>query len=118
MHVSGSFGKHQQFLDLATAAREQRSEKGTASKSLTVYVGDSVTDLLAMLDADVGIVVGDSATFTQVASAFSIPIRPLASAYEELSMEGESSEARLVGRGRCIYRARWAEIDAFLFGEG
>lgn len=117
--VSGSFGKHSRFLSLAARARETVSvSPETSGKAMTIYVGDSVTDLLAMLDADVGIVVGTSGTFEKVASAFGIAIRPLASAYEVFD-DGQDSPSRGASRGpgQCVYRAsQWAEIDVFLFG--
>lgn len=122
--IAGSFGKHRRFLDLVTAARatpggsEQRA--GSTQRSLAVYVGDSVTDLLAMLDADVGIVVGDCGTFARVANAFGISVRPLASAYEALEVPGrERGGHESAGSGCCIYRvSHWAEIEVFLFGGG
>lgn len=85
---------------------------------MTIYVGDSVTDLLAMLDADVGIVVGNSGSFEKVARAFGIDIRPLASVYEAMDGTGElPRRAAPSGSGQCVYRAsQWAEIDVFLFG--
>jgi len=46
--------------EIMRALREQ-------SPGTSVYVGDSVTDLLALLEADVGIVVGTSATLMKVA---------------------------------------------------
>jgi len=118
MKVSGSFGKHQHFIKLAAAAREAVDGPEKSSRSITVYVGDSVTDLLAMLDADVGIVVGDSDTFEKVARAFGIPIRPLASAYEALHENGEVLDQGVPDPARqCVYRvSQWAEIDVFLFG--
>ena len=91
---------------------------------MTIYVGDSVTDLLAMLDADVGIVVGtsDGDAFERVAGAFGVPIRPLAAAYGalgEAGCEADSLEEGSTGHGSCVYRASgWAEIDVFLFGDG
>ncbi|CAM9389533.1 unnamed protein product [Ectocarpus sp. 12 AP-2014] len=116
--IPGSFGKHQRFLDLAAMARESVASSESSPRLMTVYVGDSVTDLLAMLDADVGIVVGHSGSFEKVARAFGIDIRPLASVYEamdgtwELPRTGAPS-----GSGQCVYRAsQWAEIDVFLFG--
>lgn len=118
MNVSGSFGKHQHFLTLAAAAREAVARSETSSRSLTIYVGDSVTDLLAMLDADVGIVVGNSDTFEKVAGAFGVAIRPLASAYETLRENDELQKQGVPGpAGQCVYRvSQWAEIDVFLFG--
>lgn len=116
--VSGSFGKHQRFLDLAASARKAVGGLEPSPRSITVYVGDSVTDLLAMLDADVGIVVGNSGTFERLTRAFGIAVLPLASAYEALDT-GESSGEAPPGRGRCVYRvSQWAEIEVFLFGDG
>lgn len=118
VQVSGSFGKHQRFLNLEAAAREHFASSDPSTRAITIYVGDSVTDLLAMLDADVGIVVGNSGTFEKAASAFGIAIRPLASAYEaldgteELLRQGSPDPA-----GQCVYRvSQWAEIEVFLFG--
>lgn len=117
VQVSGSFGKHQRFLTLEAAARETFASSEPA-RSITIYVGDSVTDLLAMLDADVGIVVGNSGTFDKAAGAFGIAVRPLASAYgvldgtEKLRRQGAPDPT-----GQCVYRvSQWAEIDVFLFG--
>lgn len=107
VNFSSAFGKRKRFLDLASAAR------GT-SRNLTIYVGDSVTDLLAMLDADVGILVGNNTSFERVASTFGVSIRPLVSVYEALR-GGCDEFSRPWG---CIYRvAHWAEIEVFLFGD-
>lgn len=119
VQVSGSFGKHERFLTLEAAARETFANSEHSSRSLSIYVGDSVTDLLAMLDADVGIVVGDSGIFEETASAFGLTVRPLASAYEALhGMEGvrkPGAPDRITGQ--CVYRvSQWAEIEVFLFG--
>ena len=117
VEVSGSFGKHQRFLALEAAARDAFANSDP-SRSISIYIGDSVTDMLAMLDADVGIVVGDSDTFTKAASAFGIAVRPLASAYgavdgaEVLRRQGAPDST-----GQCVYRvSQWAEIEVFLFG--
>lgn len=118
VQVSGSFGKHRRFLTLEAAARESLFSSPPSTRPITIYVGDSVTDLLAMLDADVGIVVGDSGTFHEAAGAFGITIRPLVSAYgtldgtEELRRPGAPAPT-----GQYVYRvSHWAEIEVFLFG--
>lgn len=118
VQVSGSFGKHQRFLNLEAAARETFASPEPSARSITIYVGDSVTDLLAMLDADVGIVVGESGTFKKAASAFGIAVRPLASAYGALDGTEESLRQRAPDpAGQCVYRvSQWAEIEVFLFG--
>lgn len=116
--VSGSFGKHRHFLNLEAAARETFVGSEPSTRPMTIYVGDSVTDLLAMLDADVGIVVGDSDTFEKVASAFGIAVRPLASAYGALDGTEDSLRRGTPHLGgQCVYRvSQWAEIEVFLFG--
>lgn len=119
VQVSGSFGKHQRFLTLKAAARETFASLEPPTRSMTIYVGDSVTDLLAMLDAEVGIVVGDSSTFDEAASAFGITVRPLASAYGALDGAEELRRQGVPDRtGQCVvYRvSHWAEIEVFLFG--
>lgn len=124
IRIPGSSGKHRCFRDLAIMARETAGDSEhtgvsmSGQRSLTVFVGDSVTDLLAMLDADIGIVVGSSGTFAKVATAFGIPIRPLAAAHEALGgKRGETCDRGLSEPDNCIYRvSNWAEIDAFLFG--
>lgn len=117
LKVSGSSGKHQRFLTLAATARETLTSYESSPRSMTIYVGDSVTDLLAMLDADVGIVVGDSETFKKVATAFGITIRPLVSAYAVLDDTGKLRKGAPDPAGQCVYRvSQWAEIDVFLFG--
>ena len=123
--VSGSFGKHKHFLNLAATARETARGFEAVPRTMSVYVGDSVTDLLAMLDADVGIVVGnsDGDAFERVATAFGIEIRPLAAVYGTLGETGGQAGGSLdegsTGRGSCVYRASgWPEIDVFLFGDG
>ena len=45
---------------------------------LTVYVGDSASDLSPLLAADVGIIVGQNKTLRRVAAAAGIAIKPLA----------------------------------------
>lgn len=97
-------------------ARKTTGRSESSGPLLTIYVGDSVTDLLAMLDADVGIVVGNSGTFERVANAFGITVCPLASAYEALEKK-EKSSVEEVGLN-VVYRvSHWAEIEVFLFGD-
>jgi hypothetical protein len=42
-----------------------------------VYVGDSVSDLLPLLKADVGVVIGSNALLRRVTAHFGIQLRPL-----------------------------------------
>ena len=46
---------------------------------LTVYVGDSMSDLAPLLSADVGIVIGQNKLLRRVAKAAGIQLKPLVS---------------------------------------
>ncbi len=48
------------------------------AKGLTVYIGDSASDVSPLLAADVGIIVGQNKLLRQVAAAAGITIKPLA----------------------------------------
>lgn len=95
-HVGGGAAKR---------AALQALRVGEAGDGLVCYVGDSVTDLLALLDADVGIVMGSSSSLLRVAQAFGVELRPLVHA------RGTESIAKGLG---ILYRTdSWAEIAAF-----
>ena len=46
-------------------------------QGVSVYIGDSASDLAAMLAADLGIVVGKSSSLRQVAAFCGVQLRPL-----------------------------------------
>lgn len=46
-------------------------------KGQTLYIGDSVTDLLAILEADVGVLIGTKQTAVQAMKRFGIPTRTI-----------------------------------------
>jgi len=79
---------------------------------LSVYIGDSIMDMLAMLECDIGIVVGTNNTLGRVCHHLGIPIVPL---------DGQTNPCKLpsqVGKeasGRVLYRAAsWEDIGALL----
>ncbi|GAX85128.1 hypothetical protein CEUSTIGMA_g12548.t1 [Chlamydomonas eustigma] len=49
-----------------------------AERKPVIYVGDSVSDLIPLLKADLGLVIGNNALLRRVASCFGIQLRPLA----------------------------------------
>lgn len=60
-------------LLLKKAAKRQ----GSSSSSLSVYVGDSMSDLAPLLAVDLGIVVGQNKLLRRVARAAGITLKPL-----------------------------------------
>lgn len=74
-----------------------------------MFIGDSVTDVLALMAADVGIVVGESGTLRRMLRRFGWKIRGLVAFPVKKEERGKAS--------RVVYAAEdWAEIAAFLYG--
>ena len=89
-----------------------------AVSNVTSYIGDSLTDLLCLLQSDVGIIVGESSTLTQFLGGLGLEA-PLLSeekrsidtvAAQEISREQNTSKVRT----NVLYRAEtWSDIERF-----
>lgn len=87
-------------------------------KILTVYIGDSVGDLLCLLKADVGIVISSSSSLRRVGSHFGVSFVPLfpgvVKKQKQYVKNGSPSWKGLSG---VLYTvSSWAEIHAFIQG--
>ena len=65
------------FDKLKLVRRLIESEAGHGK--VTIFVGDSITDLLSMLEADIGIIIGNSNTLLSLARICGIKVSPLSS---------------------------------------
>lgn len=82
-------------------------EKAENSSGVTIYIGDSFTDLLALLKADVGIIIGESESMYKVCNDFGIHVVPSS----EWSYERFSNEENKV-----LYSvSTWNDIQEFIF---
>eukprot|EP00741_Cyanophora_paradoxa_P003764 tig00000093_g3658.t1 len=98
--------RHKRDIIRALAAHEAAAG-AVAAAGPSVYVGDSINDLLAMLEVDVGIVVGESSSIGRLCHTLRVPILPL---------PAEPGPASRAASGRVLYRAAsWADIARFLF---
>ncbi|XP_021734748.1 bifunctional TH2 protein, mitochondrial-like [Chenopodium quinoa] len=91
---------------------------GDDKKNLSVYIGDSVGDLLCLLKADIGIVVGSSSSLKRLGSHFGVSFVPL---FEGLvkkqreCVEGDSFNWK--AKPGVLYTASsWSELHAFILG--
>lgn len=87
------------LLDIAARSGSQ--------DGLSVFVGDSPSDLAALTAADVGIVIGSRPLLRSVASAAGLVLQPLVAA----------DMTTPVAAGILFEATCWAEIEAFLFGK-
>ncbi|KAK3445423.1 hypothetical protein EUGRSUZ_A01666 [Eucalyptus grandis] len=86
---------------------------------LTVYVGDCVGDLLCLLEADIGIVIGSSESLRKVGSQFGVTFVPLfaATVKKQKELDDGGSVSWKGARSGVLYTVScWAEIHAFLLG--
>lgn len=83
-------------------------------RGLSVYIGDSMTDLSALISADVGIILGSNRHIRHVAAVAGLQIRPLVT----YPMDVESAAAHFDSETHpVIYEASsWSEVYAFVFG--
>ncbi|KAH7571817.1 hypothetical protein JRO89_XS04G0148700 [Xanthoceras sorbifolium] len=91
---------------------------GNDRKKLTVYVGDSVGDLLCLLEADIGIVIGSSSSLRRVGSQFGVSFVPLYPGLVKKQKEYvEGSSCNWKGLSGILYTvSSWAEVQAFILG--
>ncbi|GMY06205.1 bifunctional TH2 protein, mitochondrial-like [Fagus crenata] len=87
-------------------------------KQLTVYIGGAVGDLLCLLQADVGIVIGYSPSLRRLGYHFGVSFVPLFSGLVKKQREVvEDGSCNWKGLSGILYTvSSWAEIHAFILG--
>lgn len=87
-------------------------------KELIVYIGDSVGDLLCLLEADIGIVIGSSSSLRRVGTQFGVSFVPLFPGLVEKQKDYvEGSSLSWNGLSGILYTVScWAEVHAFILG--
>ncbi|KAG9447726.1 hypothetical protein H6P81_013854 [Aristolochia fimbriata] len=104
-------------IDKVQAFKDILSKCSDTGRHLSVYVGDSVGDLLCMLQADVGIVIGSSASLRKVGNQFGVSFVPLFSGVVKKQKEFVEEGSSWKGLSGVLYTVgSWAEIHAFVFG--
>ncbi|XP_027363943.1 bifunctional TH2 protein, mitochondrial [Abrus precatorius] len=105
-------------IDKVEAFRNIMKSCNDDKKNLTIYIGDSVGDLLCLLEADVGIVIGSSSSLRRVGTQFGISFVPLFSGLVKKQKEYiEGSTSNWKGLSGILYTvSSWAEVHAFILG--
>jgi hypothetical protein len=99
------------FGRIAAAERDATAAPGGGAPGASVYVGDSASDVLPLLAADYGIIVGSNALLRRVLAAHGARLAPLCAAPLQPPRQQEDVAAPVVYEA-----AGWNEINAFLFG--
>ncbi|GBF95200.1 phosphomethylpyrimidine kinase [Raphidocelis subcapitata] len=98
------------------AALQAARGKGGGGGGAAVFVGDSATDVLPLLAADYGIVVGSNKLLRRALARHGASLVPLCAAPLTAPARGGGGAAS-DGVARVVYEAAsWDEIHAFLFG--
>lgn len=87
-------------------------------KNLTIYIGDSIGDLLCLLEADIGIVIGSSSSLRRLGSHFGVSFVPLYDGLVKKQRElVEGSNVNWNGLTGVVYTvSSWDEIYSFVIG--
>jgi thiamine phosphate phosphatase / amino-HMP aminohydrolase len=97
--------------ELLRSLLSDRDEQNRVKPS--VYIGDSLGDLSALLEADIGVVVGTSSSLRKVCSSFGIELKSL----DCLVLSNQGSTGLGTKDKRTLYTAdSWAHIGFCLFG--
>ncbi|GAQ77630.1 hypothetical protein KFL_000010785 [Klebsormidium nitens] len=81
------------------------ARKPAESQGLTVYVGDSVTDLLPLVSADLGVLLGCSASAERVCRAFGVTLQAVP---EFLAQHQDRPVESRRGTGRLLQAQSWS----------
>lgn len=110
--------KIQSPLDKVEKFKSIRSDADSTVPFLSVYIGDSAGDLLCLLEADIGIVVGSSTSLRRVGRQFGVSFVPLFLGLVEKQRQLMDEDASVFKpRSGVLYTvSSWSEIHAFVLG--
>ncbi|XP_022746780.1 bifunctional TH2 protein, mitochondrial-like [Durio zibethinus] len=109
--VQSPIDKIQAFNDILQDCSNDRN-------ILTVYIGDTVGDLLCLLKADIGIVIDCSSSLRRLGRRYGVSFVPLLPALVEKQKQyAEGSSCIWKGKSGILYTVTsWADINAFFLG--
>ena len=86
--------------------RDSRETEWDGGVTRTLYIGDSISDFLAILDADLGVLIGQNRTAMQTIERFRLPTQRL--------QEGTRFDVSRRYRGTILLVDSWQVLDDFL----
>lgn len=109
-NMQSPIDKVQAFRNILKDCRDKRNVR--------VYIGDSVGDILCLLEADIGIIIGNSSSLRRIGAHFGVSFVPLFSGLVMKQKEcREGNPSQWNSRSGILYTvSSWAEIHAFVLG--
>ena len=108
-NLRSAFDKEIIFQDLV------RNRSVDSSDGISVFIGDSIGDILALLKSDIGIVIGKSQTLRKVANSFGIKLLSWQE-IQKMTRNGCQEQAIPKQKGVLFEAPSWNEIGFTLFG--
>ncbi|XP_057850301.2 bifunctional TH2 protein, mitochondrial isoform X2 [Cryptomeria japonica] len=110
-HVESPMDKLKTFNNILASAHDDSVEY------ISIYIGDSVGDLLCLLEANIGIVIGKSSNLRRVGKHFGVSFVPLFSGLLKKEGAYEKGLNCWTKQSGILYTVSgWNEIHAFLLG--
>jgi 2-hydroxy-3-keto-5-methylthiopentenyl-1-phosphate phosphatase len=108
LHVVSAQDKLRKFRERKCVPLRQESHTHRQGKepSRTLYIGDSISDFLAILDADLGVLIGQNRTAMQTSERFHLPMQEL--------REGMRFDSARHYQGTILRVDSWEALDGFL----
>ncbi|GLT75024.1 hypothetical protein SLA2020_467790 [Shorea laevis] len=106
-------------IDKLEAFKNILKDRISGKKNLTVYIGDTMGDLLCLLEADIGIVIASSPSIKRLGKRYGISFVPLYRALvkkQNGDVEGSFSNCKGRHSGVLYTVQYWDEIHAFILG--
>jgi len=124
LHVPGALAKRERIVELRSHIAQTTTNRNNNNnddddvadgESVIVYVGDSSTDLAALLEADIGILMGNSSSTAKIARRWGIDIVPLQERKAHGFGSGANGDVGSMQKKKVLWQVdSWSEIDGML----
>lgn len=96
-------------LTASSQGREEQQDRLEARTGRTLYIGDSISDFLAIFEADIGVLIGANRTAIRTIEQFGLPTRIVA--------DWDRSNPVSHGKGTILRVDSWERLGRFLKNE-
>lgn len=116
---AGNKGSIESSIDKLEKFNNIVEKKGKERKTLSLYIGNSIGDLLCLREADIGVIYGSNEYLRQVMEHFSVSSVPLFEGLvqKQMKFKEQTSSSPLELSPSVIFTfTYWAELEVFILG--